>query len=92
MRNIRKRDGRVVEFDSSRIANAIGKAFKALGIEDNRAVLELAAKVTGIAEQRFSSAIPGVEEIQNLVEEVLIDAGYAEVAKAYRSIWALPTT
>jgi ribonucleoside-diphosphate reductase alpha chain len=83
MKCIRKRDGRVVEFDSSRIANAIGKAFTALRIEDARAVSKLAAKVMGIAQQRFNSAIPGVEDIQNLVEEVLIDAGYAEVARTY---------
>jgi ribonucleoside-diphosphate reductase alpha chain len=83
MRNIRKRDGRLEEFDSTRIANAIDKAFTALGIVDAKAPEELAQRVTRIAEKRFSSQIPGVEDIQNLVEEVLIDAGYAEVAKAY---------
>jgi ribonucleoside-diphosphate reductase alpha chain len=83
MHSIRKRDGRLEGFDSTRIAKAIGKAFTALGIVDARAPAELAQRVTRIAEQRFSSQIPGVEDIQNLVEEVLIDAGYAEVAKAY---------
>jgi len=83
MRSIRKRDGRLERFDSTKIANAIGKAFTALGIVDARAPAELAQRAAKIAEQRFSSQIPGVEDIQNLVEEVLIDAGYAEVAKAY---------
>jgi len=83
MRSIRKRDGRLERFESIKIANAIGKAFMALGIVDARAPAELAQRVARIAEQRFSSQIPGVEDIQNLVEEVLIDAGYAEVAKAY---------
>ena len=83
MRSIRKRDGRLERFDSTKIANAIGKAFTALGIVDDKAPAELAQRVTSVAEQRFSSQIPGVEDIQNLVEEVLIDAGYAEVAKAY---------
>src|SRR5512137_1494108 len=83
MHSIRKRDGRLEGFDSNRVADAIGKAFTALGIVDARAPAELAQRVTRIAEQRFSSQIPGVEDIQNLVEEVLIDAGYAEVAKAY---------
>jgi ribonucleoside-diphosphate reductase alpha chain len=83
MRSIRKRDGRIVDFDSSRIANAIDKAFAALGIEDLRAPSELAKRVVQVAEQRFGVEIPGVEQIQDLVEEVLIDAGYAEVAKAY---------
>jgi ribonucleoside-diphosphate reductase alpha chain len=83
MQSIRKRDGRLERFDFAKIANAIGKAFTALGIVDDKAPAELAKRVTCVAERRFSSQIPGVEDIQNLVEEVLIDAGYAEVAKAY---------
>jgi len=83
MGKIQKRDGRVVDFDPGRIERAIGRAFDALGIVDPRAPGELAARVVSIAEDRFGQEVPHVEEIQDLVEEVLIDAGYAQVAKAY---------
>jgi ribonucleoside-diphosphate reductase alpha chain len=81
IQKIRKRNGQIVDFDPSRIANAISKAFRAEGTGDGRAALELADRVVEIAAQRFE--LPGVEDIQDIVEKVLIDAGYAEVAKAY---------
>jgi len=80
---VRKRDGRIVNFDRARIVSAIQKAFSAVGIADSRTPADLAERVEGIARDRFESSVPGVEDIQNLVEEVLIDAGYAEAAKAY---------
>ncbi|MFB3765408.1 MAG: adenosylcobalamin-dependent ribonucleoside-diphosphate reductase [Methanotrichaceae archaeon] len=81
--SIRKRDGRIEPFQPAKITAAIGKAFKAVGIEDSRAVSELAGRVVGIADERFPDVVPGVEDIQDIVERVLIDAGYADVAKAY---------
>ena len=80
---IRKRDGRIVDFDRSRIAAAIQKAFISQGISDTRTPGELSSRVESIAGKRFESLVPGVEDIQNIVEEVLIDAGYAEAARAY---------
>jgi ribonucleoside-diphosphate reductase alpha chain len=83
IKSIRKRDGRIVEFQPEKIAVAIGKAFKAVGTDDAGKSSELAGRVVKIAEEKFSSAIPGVEDIQDIVEKVLIEAGYADVAKAY---------
>ena len=81
--SIRKRDGRIENFQPAKITVAIGKAFKAVGIEDSKAPSELAERVIGIAEEKFPDSVPGVEDIQDIVERVLIDAGYADVAKAY---------
>ena len=81
--SIRKRDGRVMEFMPEKIALAISKAFRAVGREEENAPLRLAEEVANEAEERFASTIPGVEEIQDLVEKALISAGYADVAKAY---------
>jgi len=81
--SIRKRDGRIENFQPAKIVSAIVKAFKAVGIVDSKAPSELAGRVIGIAEEKFPNAVPGVEDIQDIVERVLIDAGYADVAKAY---------
>jgi ribonucleoside-diphosphate reductase alpha chain len=83
IKSIRKRDGRVVGFQSEKIAAAIAKAFNAVGTEDAGRSSELADRVVKIAEEKFPSSVPGVEDIQDIVERVLIDAGYADVAKAY---------
>ncbi len=81
--SIRKRDGRTVKFNREKIAAAIGKAFVAVGQEKDRAPASLAEKVVKEAEPRFSDSIPGVEDIQDIVERVLIESGYSDVAKAY---------
>ncbi len=79
---IRKRDGRIVEFDKSKIANAVLKAFIATKSKDGRKAEEIADRVVKILEERIPG-IPGVEDVQDVVEEVLIKNGYAAVAKAY---------
>lgn len=79
---IRKRDGRIVEFDSSKIANAVHKAFIATKSSDGSRARDIAAKVVELIEERISG-IPGVEDVQDIVEEVLIKNGYVGVAKAY---------
>ncbi len=81
---IKKRDGRIVDFDSKKIVNALRQAFAALGqdvteeqlgaIVDD-AVLELA--------NRFVDATPGVEDVQNIVEKKLMASGFFEVARSY---------
>jgi ribonucleoside-diphosphate reductase alpha chain len=80
---IRKRDGQVVDFDPGRIAAAISKAFAALKKEGPADLRVLTERVVYAAEDRFGSEIPTVEGIQDIVEAVLIEAGYAEAAKAY---------
>ena len=80
---IRKRDGRIVDFDPRKISNAIYKAFKAVGTEDGETAERLSMEVVRIVEDRFKDKIPSVEDVQDIVEKVLIKNGYAEVAKAY---------
>jgi len=80
---IRKRDGRVVPFEAEKISNAIHKAFLATDTRDGEIARQLTAQVIEILEKKFAGKIPGVEEIQDTVEEVLIKNGYADVARAY---------
>ncbi len=83
--SIRKRDGRVVSFDRSRIENAIYKAAQAVGNGGGRSWAEkLTDLVVGrVAERCNGNGILGVEDIQDLVEEILIASNNAKVAKAY---------
>ena len=79
---IKKRDGSVVEFDSSKIANAIFKAARSVGGQDREEADKLAYKVVKELEKE-TEGIPTVEQLQDLVEKVLIEAGHAKTAKAY---------
>ncbi|MEM2859178.1 MAG: vitamin B12-dependent ribonucleotide reductase, partial [Candidatus Bathyarchaeia archaeon] len=80
---IRKRDGRIVEFDPTKITNAIHKAIVAVKGEDGELAARLSAQVVAIVEEEFKGRIPSVEDVQNIVERVLIKNGYDAVAKAY---------
>lgn len=81
---IKKRDGRVVDFDLEKIVDAVEKAFLASGAMQNRQVSRdvanlVLAKIIGGAVE----GIPTVEGIQDLVEEALIESGFSQTAKAY---------
>jgi ribonucleoside-triphosphate reductase len=81
---IRKRNGELAAYDNFKIANAIFKASQASGNGNFSGALELAQKVEKVIHERFHpKSIPAVEEIQDLVEKVLIDAGLAKIAKTY---------
>ena len=80
---IRKRDDRIVDFDHRKIATAISKAMAAVNYEDGKLARKLSNDVVKLIDERFQGRIPSVENVQDLVEEVLIKDGYAEVAKAY---------
>lgn len=80
---IRKRDGREVPFNIEKIANAIFKAGNAAGEEDYSIALALAEKVAEQLDKNPDKKVPDVEEIQNIVEKVLIEDGYAKPAKEY---------
>lgn len=82
-RSIRKRDGRIVEFDIDKIAGAIFKAAKAVGGEDRQLAEELAEIVVQYLHKQLGLGIPSVEEVQDAVEKVLIETGHAKTAKAY---------
>jgi len=83
IKSIRKRDGSIVEFRDERIEAAIAKAFRAVGDEPGEAAAKLTKLVVAAADLRFPDSIPGVEDIQDIVEKVLIEEGYAKAAKAY---------
>ena len=80
---IKKRDGREVYFDPTKITGAIDKAFNATYKPGNLAVAEqLTKEVCSILEVE-GCTVPEVEHIQDLVERVLMDNGYVQTAKAY---------
>ncbi|WP_027089086.1 anaerobic ribonucleoside triphosphate reductase [Thomasclavelia saccharogumia] len=81
--NIRKRDGRLVPFETDKIAGAIYKAFEACGGKyELKTAIDIAKMVENKLEKK-KSALPTVELVQDTVEEVLIEQGYVRVAKAY---------
>lgn len=80
---IKKRDGRVLEFDSSKITNAIAKAGMASGEFGERDAKKLTLRVLTLAHELRLGVIPMVEEIQDIVERVLLDSTFFKTAKAY---------
>lgn len=89
---IRKRDGRVVQFDKAKITNAIFKALTATGEGGKRNAQELAKKIEHEVNKRFyvrngggkfKVEIPTVEEIQDIVEDYLIRENYIDTVKSY---------
>lgn len=81
---IKKRDGRVVEFDRGRIERAIMKACAATGVAVGIERIGLITDdVIAALVETFPAMIPGVEDIQDVVERKLAEHGLFEVAKAY---------
>ena len=80
---VRKRDGRLVEFNGSKIENAILKAFNATGTkfpED----FEMGRLLSNVYSKFYPvDDVLDIEDIQDVVEEVLAEGGYPKVAKAY---------
>ena len=84
MYQVVKRDGKVVEFDITKIAAAIQKAFDATNTEYNESVIDfLALKVSADFLPKIKDGKVAVEDIQDSVEAVLSRGGYETVAKAY---------
>ena len=84
MYQVVKRDGKVTEFEISKISKAITKAFEALEKQYHPSVIDmLALRVTAEYEPLIRDNKIAVETIQDCVEKVLSEAGYADVAKAY---------
>ena len=81
---VTKRDGKVVDFDIAKIADAIRKAFDATETEYNDTVIDfLALKTTADFQPKIKDGAIAVEDIQDSVETVLSRGGYEQVAKAY---------
>ncbi len=80
---VRKRDGRLVPYDARRIAEAIWRAAQTVGGEDRFLAEELAGVVGLYLERTHGDRVPGIEDVQDAVERVLIDTGHAKTAKAF---------
>ncbi len=79
-----KRDGEKADFNITKIAQAISKAFEAQNRESHPNIIDfLALKVTADFESKIKDGYISVEDIQDSVESVLVQAGYADIAKAY---------
>ena len=84
MYTVLKRDGKIVDFDLRKIADAISLAFDAQEKEYNQDIIDfLALKVTANFTSKIKDHHISVEDIQDSVESVLVQAGYDDVAKAY---------
>ncbi|MCK4525247.1 MAG: ribonucleoside triphosphate reductase, partial [Candidatus Andersenbacteria bacterium] len=92
VKQIRKRDGRVVKFEKGKVVNAIYKALAATGEGGKRNAIDLSKKIECEMNKRFTVRngggnlkveIPTVEEVQDIVESLLIRENYIDTAKAY---------
>ena len=84
MYQVRKRSGEAEAFDIQKICAAVEKAFGAQNRAYHPSVIQLLAlRVTADFEPKVKNGFVSVEDIQDSVEKVLGDAGYADVAKAY---------
>ena len=84
MYQVKKRDGKIAAFNLAKISEAIRKAFEAQEKNYNQDIIDmLALKVTADFEPKISENLISVEDIQDSVESVLIQAGCDDVAKGY---------
>ena len=84
MYKVRKRNGKIVSFDLTKITDVIRKAFEAENANYTDDIVDfLALKVTAEFSSKIEDNIVNVEDIQDAVETVLSKAGYTDVAKAY---------
>ncbi len=88
IKQVKKRDGRIVDFEPERITLAIGKALKAAGTDDQK-LGKLSETLCddvlkGLEKKNFNeTVIPGIEDIQDLVEHAFIKRGLSKAAKLY---------
>ena len=84
MYKVLKRDGKVVDFNLSKISDAIKMAFEAQERQFHPSIIDfLALKVTADFEPKIKDGLIAVEDVQDSVENVLVQGGYGDVAKAY---------
>ncbi|MGD2186801.1 MAG: ATP cone domain-containing protein, partial [Desulfobacterales bacterium] len=83
LERIKKRDGRVVDFDSSKITAAIAKAGNATNEFGTKEAKKLTLRVLTLAHELQLDPAPEVEEVQDIVEAVLLDSPFFKTAKAY---------
>ena len=84
MYQVQKRDGKNVDFTIDKISDAVKMAFEAQEKQYNQSIIDfIALKVTADFEPKIKEGLISVEDIQDSVESVLVQAGYSDVAKAY---------
>ena len=84
MFQVKKRDGKLVDFDMSKITTALSKAFNARQINYTADILNmLALRVSADFAKKIKDNVISVEDIQDSAEVVLIQSGYVDVAKSY---------
>ena len=76
IKTIRKRDGRMVDYDIQKIENAIAKAMLSLGYGEIKDIKKMARLTELYLTEKFVDKIPSVEDIQDMVENVLMKNGY----------------
>ena len=80
---VQKRNGAIVDFQTSEIINAVYQAAEAVGGHNKNESERLANDVVALLDKKFIDKIPNIEEIQDMVEKILIKNGHAKTAKAY---------
>ena len=83
MQYIKKRDGRLVEFNKNKIIEAIIKAFKSIDGDITPYATEKANNIADFVEAKSKGKILTVEEIQDMVEQGLMSTRRKDVARAY---------
>ncbi|MCH1984525.1 ribonucleoside triphosphate reductase [Ruminococcus sp. OA3] len=84
MFKVEKRDGAIADFELAKITEAVGKAFEANQKQYSQDMLEMVSlRVTSDFQKKIKEDRVNVEDIQDSVENVLIQCGYSDVAKAY---------
>jgi ribonucleoside-diphosphate reductase alpha chain len=82
---LKKRDGRIVNFNPEMIKNAIHRAFLAVELGDGEKAEKITMEVVNLLQERFKEKIPSVEDAQDAVVEVLKKRGYEKVALEYQA-------
>ncbi len=81
---IKKRDGRIVDFDPERIKNAVHKAFLAVELGNGEKAESVTTEVVNRLKAKFGEETSTVEDAQDIVIKILEEKGYEKVAQAYR--------
>ena len=82
---VKKRDGRVVDFDQRKITDAIHKAFVAVDVGDGANAKTISDEVVSRLIEKFKGSIPSVEDIQDIVVETLRIRGFGKAATEYEA-------
>src|SRR3989344_8077903 len=83
IKRIKKRDGRIADFDKSKIEIVIWKAASAVGGKDRQLAVQLRDKVVEFMDKYHPEELPTVEDVQDAIERVLIEQGHTQTAKAF---------